>query len=592
MPESTGLLSHFYLKIGGADPSEELMRDLLEIGVESGLHLPDAATLVLHDPRLRWVDDASLEPGKTIEIWTRFEGREGLVFDGEIVELEPDFEPSTQSLVVRAFDRLHRLARGRKVRSFQGVTDADLVQKLAQEAGLQASVGPTPQVHEYVFQANETDLEFLRRRSMALGYLLYVDRRTLHCEAPASSGGGVELKWGENLKEFQPRLTTVGQVSKVMVRGWDPEARQAIVGQAQNGRGSPQIGVPESGGQVAQSAFRREAQSLVANRPIRSQAEADRVAQAMADQHASGFVEAEGTCLGNPGVIPGASVRVSGVGSRFSGTYFVTGATHAFKTSEGYTTRFGVSGLRPSSLLGLLAPEPEPIRTDGLVIGVVTDNQDPKGQGRVKVKYPWLTNDHASDWARVVVPGGGPQRGIEFLPEVDDEVLVGFELGDVHHPYVLGGLWNGQDEPPKKSTQVVSGGKVQQRIIKSRSGHVITLDDTSGGEEITIVDKTGSNKIVLHSPDNSLQIKVQGDLTIEAQGKVKITGTAGVEVSSSAQLKLSGDSGAEMSTNGPATVKGSTLNMEGSGRAVLKGATVGVEGSGPVSVRGTPIQLN
>ena len=169
----------------------------------------------------------------------------------------------------------------------------------------------------------------------------------------------------------------------------------------------------------------------------------------------------------------------------------------------------------------------------GLVIGIVTDNQDPKGYGRVKVKYPWLSGEHASDWARVVAPGAGDQRGIEFLPEVNDEVLVGFEMGDVHYPYVLGGLWNGKDALPKK---VTNGGKVEQRIIRSRTGHMITLDDSDGGGGVTIEDKNG-NKIMLDSGANKLTITVQGDaslkaqgnLTLEAQGQVQIKGM-GVKV--------------------------------------------------------------
>src|SRR5438093_4587112 len=112
MPD-TNLLSHFYVKIDGADASEEFMHALVEVTVESSLHLPDVATLVLHDPRLRWIDDAHLEPGKAVQVSAKTGRSEHLLFDGEIVEIEPDFGLSTQRLVVRAFDRLHRLARGR-----------------------------------------------------------------------------------------------------------------------------------------------------------------------------------------------------------------------------------------------------------------------------------------------------------------------------------------------------------------------------------------------------------------------------------------------------------------------------------------------
>jgi uncharacterized protein involved in type VI secretion and phage assembly len=232
------------------------------------------------------------------------------------------------------------------------------------------------------------------------------------------------------------------------------------------------------------------------------------------------FIEAEGTCSGDPRLVAGASVEITEVGTHFSGTYFVTSTTHIYSARESYTTRFSISALHQTTLLGLLTPEEPTGPPMGLCIGIVTDNNDYEGLGRVKVKYPWLSNEHTSDWARVIAPGGGAKRGIEFLPEINDEVLVGFEMGDVHFPYVLGGLWNGKDALPEK---VTSRGKVQKRLIRSRLGHTITLDDSEGGGGITIEDKNG-NKVVLDSEANSLTIKAKGSITIDAGKEVTIKG--------------------------------------------------------------------
>jgi phage protein D len=549
MPDNSNLLSQIYVQIDGAEVTEEFMGDLLEVTVENSLHLPDVATLILHDARLHWIDDGSLAPGKTVQISAKTGRQEQVLFDGEIVEIEPDFDPTTQQLIVRAFDRLHRLARGRHVRSFLNVSDDDLVKKIAQEVGLQAQVGPTGQVYPYVFQKNETNLAFLQGRAVALGYLLYVQGKTLHCEALQSNGQPLDLEWGVTLREFHPRMTTIGQVDSVTARGWDPAAKQEIVGQAGKGQGAPQVGQASSGGELAHSAFNIDAQTLVADRPIRVQAVADALAQAAADRRAGSFIEADGVCGGNPALVAGASVQIKAVGDRFGGTYFVTSTLHIYNAAQGYTTRFNISGYHPSTLLSLLARDEETTMSTGLVIGIVTDNQDPNGLGRVKVKYPWLSNDHASDWARVVAPGGGAQRGIEFLPEVNDEVLVGFEMGDMHYPYVLGGLWNGQDAPPKK---VISGGKVQQRVICSRTGHLITLDDSDGSGGITIEDKNG-NKIMLDSGANKLTITVQGDASVKAQGNLTLEAQGQVQIKG---MGVSVDGGA-----GAVTVKGSTINL-------------------------------
>lgn len=545
MADAPALLSQFYLTIDGRNASDALMRDLVEITVESSLHLPDVATLTLYDAALRWIDDATLAPGTTVQVAARASGHDRVIFDGEIVEIEPDFGPTTHRLVVRAFDRLHRLGRGRYVRSFLNVTDGDLVRQIAREVGLQASVGPTPRVNQYVFQGNETNGEFLRRRAATLGYMLFVRGQTLHFETLQTDGPIVDVEWGVTLREFRPRLATSGQVDGVVVRGWDPSTRREIVGQARNGQGGPTVGVSESGGAMAREAFNLAAQTLVTDRPVRTQAAADGLAQAQADRAAGRFIEAEGVCSGIPALVAGSPLRVSAVGDRFGGAYCVTRATHVYNAREGYLTHFSISGQHPLTLSSLLAPEPPGVPAGGVVIGIVTDNQDPAGQGRVKVKYPWLSADHTSDWARIAVPGGGAGRGIEFLPEVNDEVLVGFELGDIHYPYVLGGLWNGQDAPPQRSNQLVRGGRVQRRVIRSRGGHTVTFDDDDGGGGITIADRAG-NTVVLNSAANTLTIAARGDLTLEARGRVRIKG-----------LGVAIDGGI-----GPVDVNGSVISMK------------------------------
>jgi uncharacterized protein involved in type VI secretion and phage assembly len=156
----------------------------------------------------------------------------------------------------------------------------------------------------------------------------------------------------------------------------------------------------------------------------------------MADRHSSRYIEAEGVCIGDARIVAGTALKLIALGDRFSGKYVVTAARHTYSATDGYKTHFTISGQHSPTLLSLLAPGPNGTPTKGLVVGIVTDNQDPDGRGRVKVKFPWLTPDHASHWARVVSVGAGPERGIQFLPEINDEVLVGFEQDDVHHPYV------------------------------------------------------------------------------------------------------------------------------------------------------------
>ncbi|NET16665.1 MAG: phage tail protein, partial [Okeania sp. SIO1H6] len=178
-------------------------------------------------------------------------------------------------------------------------------------------------------------------------------------------------------------------------------------------------------------------------------------------------------------------------------------------------------------------------RIYGVVVGVVTNNEDPEGLGRVKVKFPWLSDEDESDWARIAAPMAGNERGIYFLPEVDEEVLVVFEHGDVRFPYIIGFLWNGQDKPPASNED----GNNNIRVIKSRSGHVIRLNDKEGKETIEIVDKTEKNSIVFDTATNTIAITSDGDITLSAaQGNIKLE-AQNIEIKSAAETKIKADAG-------------------------------------------------
>jgi uncharacterized protein involved in type VI secretion and phage assembly len=142
-------------------------------------------------------------------------------------------------------------------------------------------------------------------------------------------------------------------------------------------------------------------------------------------------------------------------------------------------------------------------RIEGVLVGIVTNNHDPDGMGRVRVRFPVRESNDDSHWARIATLMAGKERGSFFLPEVGDEVLVAFEQGNAEHPYVIGALWNGQDVPPEPN----SDGKNNIRKIRSRSGHEILFNDdaearqekvvikTKAGHVITLDDASGQEKI-------------------------------------------------------------------------------------------------
>jgi len=194
----------------------------------------------------------------------------------------------------------------------------------------------------------------------------------------------------------------------------------------------------------------------------------------------------------------------------------------------------------------------------GVAIGVVTNIKDPDKLGRVRVKFPWFSDNDESEWARVATLMAGKERGSVFLPEVDDEVLVAFEHGDMRRPFVIGALWNGVDVLPK---EFVNDGQNNVRLIKSRSGHLIKLDDTDGSETIEVVDHTGKNSIVIDSKESTITISSDKDLVLKApQGKISLIAKE-LDLQSSAALKAEAGSEMKITASAAMTVKGATVDI-------------------------------
>lgn len=236
--------------------------------------------------------------------------------------------------------------------------------------------------------------------------------------------------------------------------------------------------------------------------------------------------------------------------------------------------------------LDLLAPEEPTQKIYGMVIGLVTNNQDPDKLGRIKVKYPWLLNAEESKegaesfWARIVTPMAGAERGLYILPDVGDEVLVGFEHGDINAPYVLGSLWNGVDKPPAEEEEDKEN---HLRIFKSRSGHKVIFDDTNGAERIVVQDKLGKNKIVIQ--DTIMIFNDQAEKLQDLQpDKAQLTINA---ASSPVQITVGKDQDLILESTGNLTLKNpdKDFTIECKNFNLKVSGDTAVEGKGKVQIK-------
>jgi uncharacterized protein involved in type VI secretion and phage assembly len=348
----------------------------------------------------------------------------------------------------------------------------------------------------------------------------------------------------------------------VDVRGWDVKKKSAI---SKSGTPKASTTVQDSGVNGAVSGTK----VLLATTHVSTDAEADARAKAAAIHLGHERVQASAVAQGDPVLLAGEYVKVSGVGTRFGGTHRIVSAVHVYG-SRGYFTQLTLgAGGRP--LAETMQGGRGRAFADHLVIGVVTDNKDPDKLGRVKVRYPLLNDEVESGWARIAWGAAGKERGTVAIPHVGDELAIGFEHGDVRRPIILGALFNGKDTPGAdlvKDSSSVAARFPRDFDVKTEKKTLLT-----SGEDITVKSEKGAFALEANK-DVKLTAKT-GTITIEATaGQIKATGKQGVEISASGPLKITSTAPVTVESNAALQLKGSVIQVQASGVLQLAGATV------------------
>ena len=578
---STDLSAGCKIMLGGAELDPDLLARLVELRVETTAALPDVCTIRLTEisdgsGELKVIDNAKFKIGAplSVKLGKAIGGQLAPVFDGEITTVEAELGASlggepVLELTVTGHDRSHRMHRITTTRTFRQMTVTDIARKMAGEHGLKigtlANVGGG--AAEVRHQVGETDWDYLSRLVRSHGGELDIAAGALHVVDPAKTASpAAELVFGETLERFRPRVSAVGQVDTVTVHGWDPKRKEEIV----------KTGKPKASTTVQDAAVKTAVSGTTVVIPTAAVSTADEAtAQANAAALHLGHerVQATAVAAGDPKLLAGEYVKITGVGTRFGGTHRIVSAVHVHG-ARGYSTRLTLgAGGRP------LAETMNGARrahgfADHLTIALVTDNKDPDKLGRVKVQYPTLGGQVESGWVRIVWGAAGKERGVVALPEVNDEVVVGFEHGDVRRPFVLGVLFNGKDTPGADLVKATSSlaarfprdldvATKEKTLLASDKG--VTVKTTQGPIEVT----SGKEMKLVASAGGA-----PAALTIETTGQVKCNGKQGVEISASGPLKITSTAPVTVESNAALQLKGSIVQVQASGILQLSGATV------------------
>ncbi|MFJ3924638.1 VgrG-related protein [Streptomyces sp. NPDC090022] len=599
------------VEVAGAPLPDPVAQTLVSAYVDDSTQLPDLFVLRFRDPHHLTLRSAGFTLGAAVTLYARAadDPERRLLVSGEVTAVEIDLDSTGTFTVVRGLDHAHRLFRGRRVAGYRQMTASDVAVQVARRAGLRVgTVDATTTVYEHLAQPGITDWEFLHRLADLAGADVGVAEGAFFFRVPATTGSAPApatrpqaspyvLEFGRNLLRCHASVTAADQVQQVEVRGWDVRAKSAVVGRAPAGHSDRlELGLTP---RQAADAF-GPATFLATDTPHRTQAEADQAAKVLAADLAASLAELDAVTTGLPRLRAGTAVTLTNVGAPFEGKYTISASRHVFDPATGYQTWITVGGRSDRSLFGLASGAAGGLPQDrigGVVNATVTDTRDPEDRGRVRLAFPWLDGEYVSDWARTADLGGKGGGGI-FGPEVGDEVLVAFEQGRVDHPYVLGGLYNGQDKPSDHDAPLVdaTSGATNRRSLVSRSGNRLELLDCAGGPQGVRL-ATGDGKLTLHLDRQATAVTVHSDGTVEidAQDKVTVTAQAGITMDAgTGALELTGQSLRFKARTGiDADAGAGALTLRSNGRVDVQGATVAVDGQASTELKaGASLSIN
>jgi len=615
VPSSTETYTSLLLVSVAGSPLPPAVAGLLERSrVTDAANLPDSFELEFVDSAGIVLDQGGFTIGASVTLAVSQNGGDGpqKLLDAEVTALDREDLGGELRTRVRGLDASHRLFRGHRVAAYVDMSVADIVQKVAQRAGVKVgSVSGPATILAHTTQDNVSDWVFLKRLADASGCVFSVVDKQLQFGPPTSAstaGSGaanadddpVVVEHGRNTTYLHATITSAEQVSEVEVRGWDVATKEKVVSTAHAKTTTTEL--PTLDPMKVADVF--SSPRYVSGAGAGAQQPQDKLAETIAARIAGGFAEVEAQILGNPRIRSGIAIRMRGFGAPFDGRYTVTESRHEFSSEQGYTTTLTVSDTSDRSLLGVVRPAlADGHSVPGVISALVSDvsGADAGQDGRVRLTFPSLSDDYVSGWARLAQPGAGAERGAVVLPEVGDEVLVAFESGRFDRPFVLGGLYNGKDLPHGGWGSFVDAGSVVRRSFASRSGMVVEFLEKAGEESLRISSNGGAQHVTLtQTADKGIQIISEGSVTVVAKrdatvtvdGDVTVTASQGAIALSARKIAL--DASAELAISAPkVSVDGSaTLDLAGGAVGVKATGTAELSATGVTVVKGSVVRIN
>ena len=586
---NAGGVVKFDIKVAGQTISNEC--EVVSIEISYSVNRINTATIIFSDgnmPEAKFPvsDSDTFLPGGEIIVQAGYDEDLTEIFSGIIVKHSVKISGANQArLIVECKDKAIAMTTGRKNANYIDKKDSDIINALiGNYAGLSSEVTATGYQHKELVQFYCSDWDFMLARAEANGMLVILDAGKVSVAPPRVSGEPVlTVTYGSDLIDFNAELDARHQFSSVTTNGWDLATQQLV----------QQTAAPEaltSQGNVASaeltkvlslSEYRLQSTTPQDTSALAAWAKAQQLKSALA--RIRGHIIFQGSALAKPGLL----IALAGVGERFNGNAFISAVHHSLINGN-WTTR-AEFGMHPNWFTEnnqLESPLAAGLNAgiNGLHIGTVMKlDADPESEHRVQVSIPEMSAETDGFWARLTNFYSSNSFGAFFIPEVGDEVVLGFFNDDPSHPVILGSLYSSKNAPPyalaaeNNTKAIVTRTKMKMEFDEEKKNITII---TPGANKIVISDD-GKSILLQDQNDNKVTLDSAGitldspkDITLKAQGKIVMTAGSNIEATAKMDIKQTGLNITNTANIG-FTAKGSaTAEVSAAGTTTIKGAMV------------------
>jgi Rhs element Vgr protein len=586
--DSTGVIK---LTITSAGAQIDNTINVVSVSINKSINRIPQAKIVLLDGDMPAKDfpvsnGDTFKPGSEIEIKAGYGQSEETIFKGVVIKHGLKITGDNYSrLVIECRDKAVAMTLGRKNANYVDSKDSDIITKLISSySGLTSDVEATTTQYKELVQYYCSDWDFMLSRAEVNGLLVCVDDGKVTVKPPqVSAAPELKVTYGEDLIEFHADLDARHQLSEVKSISWDPKDQAVVEEQAapQTLNTQGDLASAALAAVLNLSSFRLQTMAPLEKGALQAWAKGQQLKSGLS--RIRGRMKFQGSAKAKSGSL----IELDGVGNRFNGNVFVSAVNHEIADGNWITeVDFGMSPDWFAEQRNLVAPSASGLLpgVDGLQIGVVKKlDADPDGQCKIQVSVPLMQAENDGVWARLANFYASNSFGSFFVPEIGDEVVLGFLNSDPSNPVVLGSLYSSKLKPPYELTAdnftkaVVTKSKLKIEFdddkkiitISTPGNNKIVLSDD--GKSILLQDQN-SNKvelsdsgIVLDSPKD-ISITAKGKITLDAVGEIGVTSKAdvkiaGLNINNSANVSFvaKGNASAELSASGQTTVKGAMV---------------------------------